>query len=504
MFRIDSINKLGTDPIPGFNKAGQQCYEFSQYALIRNEIQKLSRIGQSADVDWQHISNNAVELLTYHTKDVQIASYLAYSLFHQYQFKGLADGLKFLLDFVVNFWEDAYPQGRLQAKIESLNWYATQSLNHLSQIKLTHDDEEYQQQITYTLKKLESELLARAVNIDLFANLREKIESANTFVPPVMEPKEKSFIELHESKQQKTANIHLEPALLILTQSARELMEKDSTNPYAYYLNRVAAWGGINAIPYNEEGLTLVKPPEYFNRERIKKVQNIGNLTEIVATAEEIIPQEPFWLDLNLISLNALKKLDRKFNHAYEAVKLELIHFINRIPGIEQLQFNDNTPFLSENYAEQMNLLMAKKIPHSGDSEKTLSAIEQKQLQEIKEVIAQSDKKKQTTHLHQLELLHKDSISDKVKLFAYMALCESLLAANELTILKPYTAFIVELIEQHQLITWEPSLALEALTLTYRCMKFLKNNSSPQELDHVFSLITKMDIKVAMELSNVL
>ncbi|MBN9228890.1 MULTISPECIES: TssA family type VI secretion system protein [Legionella] len=503
MFRADSIHTLGTNPIPGFSKAGQQCYDFAQYTLIRNEIQKLSRIGQSSDVDWPRISDNAIELLTYHTKDVQIATYLAYSLFHQYQFKGLAAGLAFLVDFVVNFWEDAYPQGRLQAKIESLNWCATQSLSHLSQMKLTLDDEEFQQQIIHTLKKLESELLARAVNIDLFANLREKIESANTFAPQVIEHKEQPFIELHESKQQKASNIHLEPALLILTQSARELMEKDSSNPYAYYLNRVAAWGGINAIPYNEEGLTFVKPPEYFNLERIKKVQSTGNLSDIVATAEDIIPQEPFWLDLNLISLNALNKLDKKFNQAYEAVKLELIHFINRIPGIEQLKFSNNTPFISENYVEQINQLMAKKIPLGMDSEKTLSVIEQKQLHEIKEVIAQLDKKKTPTHIHQLELLRKDAISDKVKLFAYMTVCESLLAANEYAILKPYTAFIVELIEQHQLVTWEPSLALDALILTYRCMKFLKNNSSAQELEHVFSLITKMDIKVAMELAHI-
>ncbi|WP_392538197.1 TssA family type VI secretion system protein [Legionella sp. 227] len=501
MFKMDSVSKLGTNPIPGFSKAGQQCYEFSQYTLIRNEIQKLSRIGQSSEIDWPRISDNAIELLTYHTKDVQIASYLACSLFHQYQLEGLATGLDFLLDFIINFWEDAYPKGRLQAKIESLNWYATQSLNHLSQLKLTSEDEDFQQPIIHTLKNIESELLARAVNIDLFANLREKIESINTFVPPDMEPKEKSLFELHESKPQKESNIHLEPALLMLTQSARELMEKDPSNPYAYYLNRIAAWGGINAIPYNEEGLTLVKPPEFFNRERIKKVQNTGNLIEIVVTAEEIIPQEPFWLDLNLISLNALKKLDKKFNHIYDAVKLELIHFIHRIPGIEQLRFNDDTPFLSEPYAEQMNQLVVRKVPQSGDSEKALSAIEQKQLQEIKEAISQRDKKKHNSP-HQLELLRKESISDKVKLLAYMAVCESLLTADEHAILKPYTAFIVELIEQHQLITWEPSLALEALILAYRCMKILKNNNPPQDLEHVFSLITKMDVNVAMELAH--
>ncbi|MCW8416761.1 TssA family type VI secretion system protein [Fluoribacter dumoffii] len=500
MFRIDSISKLGTQPIPGSNRVGQQCYEFSQYTQIRNEIQKLARIGQSSNVDWIGIIDNSIELLTYHTKDLQIAAYLAFSLFHQYQFKGLAAGLNFLFNFIINFWEEAYPQGRLHAKIEALNWYASCSLNHLSRINLDKEDEEFQQEIIYLLKNFESELLTRAINCHLFANLREKIELLNTFAP-IIEQKEESVIEFREFSHQKESNIHLEPALLTLTQFARELMEKDPSNPYAYYLNRIAAWAGINALPYNEEGQTLVKPPEYFNRERIRKVLNLGNLSEIIITVEEIIPQEPFWLDLNFISLNSLKKLDGKFNQAYEATKLELRHFLKRIPGVELLKFNDGTSFLSEDYLEQVQSLTAKKIAFTSVSEKKLSAIEQKQLQQIKEAMAQFDKKKQNMNFHQLELIHKESISNKIKLLVYMSVCESLIAENETALLKPYTDFIVELVEYHQLVTWEPSLALEALIVAFRCMKFLKNRSSTQEMDRVFSLITKMDMNAARELA---
>ncbi len=500
MFKIDSINKLGTQPIPGLNKAGQECYEFSQYALIRNEVQKLSRVGQSSDVHWLSIIDNSIELLTYYTKDIQIASYLAYGLFNQYQFRGLAAGLNFLLDFIVHFWEEAYPQGRLKAKIEALNWYATQSLNHLKQIKLGAEDEEFVQPSSSTLKNLERELLTRGVNIELFSNLQKKIESTEVIVLPTAS-QEQPIIEMQSSNQQNEASVNLEPAFLLCTRFARELIEKDRANPYAYYLNRVAAWGGIARIPFNDDGLTLVKPPEYFNQERIKRVQDTKNWAEIVATTEEILPQEPFWLDLNLISLNALQKLDGAFNPAYETIKCELVHFINRIPGIEKLKFSDKTPFLSEDYVPQLNLFIAKKNSQSIDSEKTLSAIEQNQLQEIKEVIAQLNTKKPNISPLQIELLHKDAISNKVKLLSYIAMCESLLDANEQSILKPYLTFILELIDQHQLIAWEPGLALDALTLTYRSMKFLKNSFSTQEMDHVFSLITKLDPNTARELA---
>ncbi|PWY56726.1 ImpA domain-containing protein [Legionella qingyii] len=500
MFKIDSITNLGTQPIPGLNRAGQECYEFSQYTLIRNEVQKLSRVGQSSDVHWLSIIDNSIELLTYYTKDIQIASYLAYGLFHQYQFRGLAAGLNFLLDFIVHFWEEAYPQGRLKAKIEALNWYATQSLNHLKQIKLVSEDEDFLQPSISTLKNLERELLTRNVNIDLFSNLQKKIESTEVIALPTA-AQEQTIIEMQSSNRQNESSVSLEPAFLLCTQFARELMEKDRSNPYAYYLNRVASWSGITGIPFNDDGLTLVKPPEYFNQERIKKVQDTGNWAEIVATAEEMLPQEPFWLDLNLISLNALQKLDGKFNPAYETTKRELVHFINRIPGIEKLRFSDKTPFLSEHYVAQLNLFTVKKSSQSTDSEKTLSAIEQNQLQAIKEVIAHLNTQKADMSRQQIELLHKDSISNKVKLLSYMAMCESLLDANEQSILKPYLTFILELINKHHLIAWEPGLALDALILTYRCMKFLKNSFSTQEMDHVFSLITKLDLNAARELA---
>ncbi|WP_454782175.1 TssA family type VI secretion system protein [Legionella sp. WA2022007384] len=500
MFKIDSINKLGTQAIPGINKAGEQCYEFAQYAQIRNEVQKLSRVGQSSEVHWLSIIDNSIELLTYYTKDMQIASYLAYGLFHQYQFRGLAAGLNFLLNFIVNFWEEAYPQGRLKAKIESLNWYATQSLNHLRHLKFGTDDEEFLQPSISALKNLERELLTRGVNIELFSNFQKKIESTKVITIPTT-VHEQMLTEVQNSNLQNQSSANLESAFILYTQFARELMEKDRANPYAYYLNRVAAWSRITGLPVNDHGVTLVEPPEYFNQERLKKVQDTSNWAEIVATAEEIIPQEPYWLDLNLISLNALQKLDGTFNPAYETVKRELAHFINRIPGIEKLRFNNKTPFLSEHYVTQLNLFIAKKGSQTSESEKTLSTIEHQQLQEIKEVIAQFNSKKPNISRQQLELLHKDSISNKVKLLSYMTICESLLDTNEQSLLKAYLSFIIELINQHHLIAWEPGLALEALSLTYRCMKFLKDSFSTQEMDHIFSLITKLDLNAAKELA---
>ncbi|MCL9684922.1 TssA family type VI secretion system protein [Legionella maioricensis] len=502
MSKLDAISALGAKPLSGSNQAGQECYELPEYIALHTEIQKLSRVGQSSSVNWTTIIENSVTLLTNHTKDIQIASYLSYSLFRQYRFQGLAVGLKFLVDFIRNFWDVAYPQGREKVKIEFLNWYAAQSINYLMQIQLIKEDGEFQKSILNSIKKLENELLAHGANIDFFSSLRKKIELIEAFsnLPEPEKTEEKQSAKLNETTQypSKESKINLESALLILTQSARELMGKEPSNAYSYYLNRIAAWSGIEEAPLSEDGVTLVKSPEYFNHERIKKAQEAGYPTELAAIAEEMIPQEPFWLDLHFISLNALRKLDGSFNPVIEMIKREFVNFLARFPSIEQLKFSDGVPFLSEQYKEQFATFSKEKLPNLASHITALSAIEQKQLKQMKEVLTE---KNQRGDLASLELLNKNSISGKVKLLSYMAICDSLLNRNEQVVLKPNLTFIIELVERHQLITWEPSLALEALILVYRCMKFLKNNIPPHQMEHVFSLITQIDMKTAIELS---
>lgn len=505
MSKIDFINTIGAKPLTGASPVGQGCHELSEYVIVCNEIQKLSRIGQSSSIDWLSIIDNSVNLLTLHSKDIQIASYLAYSLFRQYHMQGLAPGLKLLLDLIANFWEELHPQGREKAKIEFLNWYATQSLNYLTQLSFVKGDEKFQKQVLTTIEKLESEMVKRGLETEFFSSFRKKLElfytSPTVQEMPVTEEKTAKLSTETESGQANESSINIASSLLTLTKSARELMLREPSNAYSYYLNRIAAWSGIAELPFNDEGLTLVNSPEFFNRERIKKAQDAGYPSDIVATAEEIIAQEPFWLDLHFISLNALRKLDVKFNQAQEVVKGELIHFLRRFPSIETLRFNDGTLFLSEQYAEQLSTFTTAKAPSFTANLASLSDLEQKQIKQIKEVTSALAKKKQKAEISQLELFNKDSISDKVKLLSYMAISDSLLCDDEQAVLKPYLGFIIELIERHELITWEPSLALEALVLVYRGMRFLKDKISTQQLDQVFSLITKIDMNVAKELA---
>jgi tRNA A37 N6-isopentenylltransferase MiaA len=70
------------------------------------------------------------------------------------------------------------------------------------------------------------------------------------------------------------------------------------------------------------------------------------------------------------------------------------------------------------------------------------------------------------------------------------------------TILKPNLFFALELIERHQLFTWEPILSLDALSLIYRGMKLIKNKISDEQLEHVINLIARIDTKMAIELTN--
>lgn len=503
MVNLDDISTLGAKILAEDNPVGHQAYELAEYITLRDEIQKLSRIGQSSSLDWNSVIEKAVFLLSQHSKDLQVACYLAYGLFRQYHFHGLASGLKILADILANYWDKVYPQERERAKIEALNWVALQSTSYLGKIQLVVGEEKFQESIANSLDVIEQVLRSHDLENIYFSALKNKLEFLDWNASFAVEQAEKINPEQHTqvpSEATQESRVNIEQSLIVLAKSARELMLDNPVNPQAYYLNRIAAWGGIAEIPIYQDNVTLLKPVEYFNQQRIKAILETGTPLEILIIAEEIIPQEPLWLDLHFISLEALRKLDTPSLVAQRVITGELLSICRRFPSLEHMKFSDEMPLLSEQFLGQFHSLEINKKDHIEKNIQNLSAIESRQIAEIKESALESKTINSQLSVTQLELLSKNSITDKVRLYAYMAICESLLHQPQPQRLKPYLSFIVELIEQHQLMTWEPTLTLEALVFVYRAGKALNGPVAKLLMERVFVLITKIDSNIAKDL----
>lgn len=216
---------------------------------------------------------------------------------------------------------------------------------------------------------------------------------------------------------------------------------------------------------------------------------------------EEIIPDEPFWLDLQILSLDMLKKLGERYEEAFAVVKREFIQFLQRFPGIEKLKFNNNSAFLSDWAQDQLNELRTTSSMSFTDRMSHLSLAEQQQIDEIKSLSKAFSRKNIELEIVQLEQINKQAVSERVRLTAYMAICEELLKAGNRTIIRPYLLFILEIIDKHQLGTWDSVLTLDALSLVYRGMKSIRNKISDDLFEQVIHRVARIDSKMVLELS---
>lgn len=79
----------------------------SARAAERNNI--FDNDTSEADSHWRKIIELAPDILTEHTKDLEIASWYTEALIRQYGFQGLRDGFKLIKGLIENYWDDIYP-----------------------------------------------------------------------------------------------------------------------------------------------------------------------------------------------------------------------------------------------------------------------------------------------------------------------------------------------------------------------------------------------------------
>jgi type VI secretion system protein ImpA len=103
-------------PIAGDNPCGEDV----RYSGIYEEIKEARRADDNLALgdwqrdlktsDWDKVINVSTDALAKRTKDLQIAAWLTEALIIKGGFSGLADGLTILGTYIVEFWDNLYPQ----------------------------------------------------------------------------------------------------------------------------------------------------------------------------------------------------------------------------------------------------------------------------------------------------------------------------------------------------------------------------------------------------------
>ncbi|NTX53896.1 TssA family type VI secretion system protein [Myxococcus sp. CA039A] len=111
------------EPVPGTAPAGTQAKHDPAYEAITAEVAKLESPASNA-VRWDEVVRGADELLKGTTKDLWLASYLAYGLYVTRGMDGAATGAALLAEVTERFWPDLFPEvKRLRARANAVGWF---------------------------------------------------------------------------------------------------------------------------------------------------------------------------------------------------------------------------------------------------------------------------------------------------------------------------------------------------------------------------------------------
>lgn len=127
-------------PISGDSPAGENAQYDPRHEALRSEVGKLDSLA-GGEVQWPIVVSDAQALLSGTSKDILVASYLAYALMQTEGLGGLATGLEVLRGLLSDYWDTMFPPAkRLRARGNALDWLVTKLENTLPNAALSPAD----------------------------------------------------------------------------------------------------------------------------------------------------------------------------------------------------------------------------------------------------------------------------------------------------------------------------------------------------------------------------
>lgn len=137
-----------------------------------------------------------------------------------------------------------------------------------------------------------------------------------------------------------------------LLKVAAILCERQPDSPQGYRLRRYALWLAITSAPQTESnGRTpLAAFPADMMDDYLARLNNVD--MTLWQQVEKSVLLAPYWFDGHYLSAQAAQKLG--YTDVAEAIREEAAGFLNRLPQLATLLFNDLTPFISSQTKQWM------------------------------------------------------------------------------------------------------------------------------------------------------
>jgi len=399
----DPRGDVGKTPLPD----GAQPEEFRDseaFEELEAEFRKMEVDGPSA-VNWKSLNEKTLTVLAEQSKDLVLATRLAYGLYIEEGYGGLAVGAKVLKDISSEFWETMVPPVRRErGRAGAYDWFAEKVAGLVEakppaaedRIKAlwAHDavvdlDTILEQKFTKSSAALGPLIralrpFAREARAALEEEARKKVEAEAAAATPEAPPSPPAAASPPTEPEAGQANGTAAPAapapaapvaapaappspapavpvppiaadappsegLQSLFNAASKiatgLRQQNAADPSAYQCSRFGLWGRIRVLPPNQGGKTTLPPPQKTKVQELSALKGAGNHEGLLHSAESAFVSSPFWLDAQRHIHEAMSALGEAYDPARQVVEGELAAFLKRCPEVIGLAFSDGTPF---------------------------------------------------------------------------------------------------------------------------------------------------------------
>lgn len=349
--------------LPGEGGIGEVLGEDPALEFLENEIMKIGSLAHN-DIDWSKVEQEALTILSDRSKHLKVLGFLLLALQRGGDGERFALSLYLLHRVLDEWWEKAWPypgeKGQRARKMmfTQMLQRAGKGVEGLSFDGSVGDGRQY---CLNVLASLLEQASARALPEESLSDLKraiEKLPVASDTTPATSTPtpeSERKNAQAQPSPATSGASLgtlSLDPGNERATRQsllkvADLLTDTGPGEPLGYQLRRYAIWHTITTVPPTRDGqrtdLAAVSADRVADyREALEKTPDQGLWQRV----EQSLSVSPFWLDGHWLSAQVANRLGH--GECAEAIRRACREFVERLPQLPELTFNDGTPFLSE------------------------------------------------------------------------------------------------------------------------------------------------------------
>ncbi|KVS46783.1 type VI secretion system protein TssA [Burkholderia ubonensis] len=351
--RDDSLGKARLDawdawlqPLAGDSGVGRDPGYEDAFFELRDETQKLSGIDDGL------IVRSCEQLIKETGKDLRLAGYYAFARLRQDGPAGFADALELAAALVDRFGEAMLP-ARAEAKKGALEMLATTRMLELLDSRGAFAPADLERALA-ALDVLSAGMAtwpeaARPNLQPLVARFARNDEFARNAAP---EPVTSSAATSHPSSNAIASTRDL------LDQARRMavwLRDQESGYLPAVRLVRSVRWDTLHEVPPSDAAArTRLVPPRSELRQQMKRLVLQKQWHALLERVEGAFMEgvNHLWFDLQYFQHVALDHVGAPYSTWRELLRADFALFLERLPGIERLAFNDGTPFADDTSLE--------------------------------------------------------------------------------------------------------------------------------------------------------